>query len=233
VDGQIDGFEEDAVSEGLGFINVHYKIAAATRFGGEVRVAYQYAGRAYADRFGHTPSLDTCVECHDPHSQAIAASACSPCHVNVVNFGDIREIRTSATDYDGDGDTQEGIAAEIEALQGRLLEAMQVYAGSIAGTPLAYADRFPYFVQDTNANGEADDEEVSGGNRYASWTPRLVRVGYNYHFVQQDRGNYSHNPHYVLQILYDSLTDLGEQVAVDTEGLVRPAGDETEGGASQ
>jgi hypothetical protein len=32
----------------------------------------------------------------------------------------------------------------------------------------------------------------------------------------------SRNPYYALQLLYDSLQDLSERVAVDATGLVRP-----------
>ena len=224
----IAGISEDATSDQLSFINVHYAIAAATLMGGEVRGGYQYPDREYVGRFEHADSVEMCADCHDPHSQSIAADECQVCHVEVVNDEDLPGIRTSEPDYDGDGDSEEGIAAEMDALHGMLYAALQDYAAEVVGTPLAYADRFPYFVIDTNEDGEANDDEVNFGNRYNQWTPRLVRAGYNYHFMQQDPGAYVHNARYVLQLLYDSLTDLEEEVDVDVDALIRPTGEEAE-----
>jgi hypothetical protein len=93
----------------------------------------------------------------------------------------------------------------------------------VVGTPLLYADRFPYFFVDTNGNGEAEEDELSFQNQYTTWTPRLLRTAYNYHFSRRDPGNYAHNGPYVLQLLYDSLDDLGERVSVDRGELRRPA----------
>jgi hypothetical protein len=108
-------------------------------------------------------------------------------------------------------------------MQEQVYRAMQAYASQVAGTPLVYVNRFPYFLADANGNGQADEDEINPGNRYAAWTPRLLRAGYNYHFSLQDRGNYAHNGRYVLQLLYDSLDDLGARVSVDMEGPLRPA----------
>lgn len=59
-------------------------------------------------------------------------------------------------------------------------------------------------------------------NRYQSWTPRLLKAAYNYQFVAKDTGAYSHNPHYAIQLLQDSMTDLGKVVGIDVSGLIRP-----------
>ena len=223
VEETIAGLDEDAVSGDLSFINVHYYIAAATWLGTEARGGYEYPDRSYVARFEHVPDMQSCVECHDPHSQTVAWQACSPCHVTVAGFAGLRGIRVGEEDFDGDWDATEGLYGEIETMQEHVRAAMQAYAAQVAGTPLVYADRFPYFVIDTNENGQADSDEINPGNRYAAWTPRLLRVAYNYHFSLQDRGNYAHNGRYVLQLLYDSLGDLGHQVSVDMEGPLRPA----------
>jgi hypothetical protein len=223
VEQAIAGLDEDAVSGDLSFINVHYYIAAATWLGTEAQGGYEYPDRSYVIRFEHVPDVQSCVECHDPHSQAVAWQACSPCHVTVSGFGDLRGIRTGGGDFDGDGDVEEGLYGEIETMQETVYAAMQGYAAQVAGTPIAYADDFPYFVVDTNGNGEADPDEIGGGNAYSAWTPRLLRAAYNYHFSLRDRGNYAHNGRYVLQLLYDSLDDLAHRVSVDAEGPLRPA----------
>lgn len=213
---------DDTVSEDLGFINVHYGVGAATKYGAEVRGAYQYANREYVGFFEHAEQYSTCTECHDAHSTSIEADKCSPCHYEVVDYGDIRGIRTDGVDYDGDGDTDEGISGEIATLHQALYPAIQEYAATVIEQPIIYADAFPYFFNDTNGNGEADDDEVNFGNQYTSWTPRLVRTTYNYHYVYEDPGNFAHNPRYVIQFLYDSLEDLGQQVDVDMTSMKRP-----------
>jgi hypothetical protein len=220
------GYPDDRVVDQLEFINVHYQVAAATLFGGEVRGGYQYADRGYVDRFEHQATVETCVDCHDPHSQRIVVGECTPCHVAVVGYEDLRSIRTSAPDYDGDGDTNEGIAMEIEALHGMVYAALQAYARQVIGTPLIYADQFPYFFVDTDGDGEADEGETGFNNQYTRWTPRLVRTAYNYHYVHQDPGAFVHNGRYVLQLLHDSLADLDEEVDTGLESLTRPVGEE-------
>ena len=55
-------------------------------------------------------------------------------------------------------------------------------------------------------------------NRYVTWTPRLLKAAYNYQYATKDPGAFAHNGKYVLQILYDSLVDLGANVS----GMTRP-----------
>ena len=73
-----DGMDLDTVSSDLGFINVHYGIAAAVMHGAEVRGGFQYPGLAYAGRFAHVPSAGTCVACHEPHRPRWRPRAASP-----------------------------------------------------------------------------------------------------------------------------------------------------------
>ena len=214
----------DTPIEGQGFINPHYFVASATQAGGEARGGYQYDGRTYVPRFTHTETMDTCIECHNPHSLEIDPQTCSPCHANVVDGADFGGVRQSALDHDGDGDTAEGILSEIEALSARLYDAIRDYAASVLGTPIAYhPDTYPYYFVDGNDNGMADEDEANFGNRYVLWSPRLLRAAYNYQFVQKDPGGFVHGPHYQLQLLYDSLDDLGERVSVAMAGLARPS----------
>jgi hypothetical protein len=167
--------------------------------------------------------MDVCTECHDSHSQAVDPKSCSPCHLAVVDHDDLRGIRSGDIDYDGDNNDQEGIADEIETLHGALYEAIQDYAAQRPGVPIVYQpDSFPYWFVDSNDNGEPDDDEVAFPNQYADWTPRLVRTTYTYHFVSQDGGAYAHNPRYVLQVLHDALTDLGQAIDAETAQLTRP-----------
>lgn len=214
------GLDEDAVADGLGFLNVHYGIAAAVLHGADVRGGYQYPGRAYAGRFRHVPSANTCVACHDPHTSKVDETGCLSCHQGVA---DLRAIRTRHADFDGDGNARVGIDAEIDGLRNGLHAAIRAYAATVAGTPIGYAeDSFPYFFVDGNADGTIAPEEAMVPNRYARWTPRLLKAAYNYHVATKDAGGFAHNPHYLLQILHDSLESLSERVPVDMGALHRP-----------
>lgn len=220
VETAVQGMEDDTVSEELGFINIHYAASAATLMGSEAGGGYEYDGKTYAGRFGHVPGLRDCTSCHGPHDTAIEIEDCTSCHAGVT---DLRAIRTSPTDIDGDGDTAEGIGMVTQQLRDRLLEAINLYSTQVAGTPVVYAeDAYPYFFADLDADGRADPDEAIRDNRYASWTPRLLRAAYNYQFATKDGGAYAHNPHYTLQLLVDSLQDLAKVVPLDTEGLARP-----------
>lgn len=102
-----------------------------------------------------------------------------------------------------------------------LLPAIQAYAETTAGTPLAYDPAtYPYWFTDTNGNGEVDEDETGNDNRYMSWTPSLLRAAYNYQYVANDPGAFAHNNPYILQVLYDCLEAIGGQDAV--AGMSRP-----------
>lgn len=216
IDEALAGLEPDVVSDDLGFINVHYAVAAATLLGGDAQVGYQYPGKSYVGRFEHVEGYDTCIECHDAHSTFRNPDQCSPCHLNVVDRTDLREIRVSGVDYDGDGDVDEPIRGEVASFHDALYAAIQDYAAEVIGEPIVYDSSYPYFFRDP------DGGDLTAADGYASWTPRLVRATYNYHYVHEDAGAYTHNARYVLQLLYDSMEDLGQAVPVQLEGFVRP-----------
>lgn len=222
VEAALQGLADDVVSPDLSFIDPHYKIAASTQRGSAARSGYQYPDRQYAGYFAHAAGAEICTDCHNPHSLAVQPQLCATCHSNVAGIGDLTGIRTQPGDYDGDGDTREGIHSEVVSLHERLLDALQQYARSVAGKPIVYGAAFPYFVVDSNDNGMADPEEMNPGNRYDAWTPRMIRAAYNYQFVQKDGGGYVHNARYVLQLLHDSLVDLGETRSLPAAGLSRP-----------
>jgi hypothetical protein len=144
---------------------------------------------------------------------------CADCH----EFKELPDIRDEddETDWDGDGDVIEGIAAEIGTIHEALLAAIYAYAAETLEAPVVYAPAsYPYWYIDTNSNGEADADEINGDNRYASWTPTLLRAAYNYQYVSKDPGAFAHNSRYILQILHDSLAAIGGEEAVT--GMTRP-----------
>lgn len=214
------GLDEDAVSGDLQFINVHYAPSAATLFGGGVRGGFEYEGKVYKGRFDHVPEFNTCTSCHSPHSLKVDIGECTTCHKGAESFTD---IRMSPADFDGDGDTAEGIAAPIAELHARLGAAITLYAAEIAGGPVVYdASTHPYFFVDTDGDGAVSEGEAAFPNRYQSWTPRLLKAAYNYQLIAKEPAVFTHNPHYALQLLHDSLESLSERVDVDMTGLVRP-----------
>jgi hypothetical protein len=214
------GFGDDEVSEEVGFLNIHYFAAGATVFGTEAQGAYEYEGQTYLGRFAHVDAFNECTECHSPHALEVNVEGCGACHAGVESEEDLHSIRITETDFDGDGDTDEGLAGEISTLYEALYPAIQAYADGTIGTPIAYdGHAYPYFFVDTNGNGEADPDEANYGNRYVTWTPRLLKAAYNYQYATKDPGNFAHNGQYILQVLYDSLADMGG----DTGGMTRPA----------
>jgi hypothetical protein len=206
VDRALSGLEDDVASESIRFRNVHYFAAGATLFGTEVKGAYEFAGQTYLGRNAHVEKFDTCVECHNAHALEVKYDECAFCHENVETPEDLHAIRVSETDFDGDGDVTEGLYGEIQTMADVLYAAMQDYSTNTAGSTIVYdPGRYPYFFNDA-------------GEGYASWTPNLLRAGYNYQYVQKDPGAFAHNGLYIIQLMYDSINAVGG----DTTGMTRP-----------
>lgn len=214
----------DEVGENLRFLNIHYFAAGATLFGGEAQGAYEYEGQTYMGRNTHVEQFDTCTECHDTHALTVEIEDCAVCHAGVEDIETVRAIRFNEAeeyvDFDGDGDTEEGIRGEIQTMQEALYAAMQNYAANTEGVDNIVYDShsYPYYFIDTNGDGVADADEANFGNQFNTWTPTLLRAAYNYQYVSKDPGGYAHNGDYLIQVLYDSLVDLGG----DTAGMTRP-----------
>lgn len=218
------GLELDTVAAELQFINIHPFAAGATLYGTEVQGAYEYdlggeEARGYLGRFQHVEGYSNCADCHDVHRQEVKVEACGTCHGGVDTVQDLRTIRMDATDWDGDGDTAEGIAGEIDDLRQALYREMQRYAVEVVRAPMVYdPDVYPHFFRDLDGNGQASANELVPANDYDSWTPRLLRAAYDYQYAQSDPGAFAHNPGYVIQFLYDAIDDLGG----DVSRLTRP-----------
>ncbi len=215
---------DDQVMPKLVFINVHYTAAGATLMGTKARVGYEYSGKTYAGRFPHRAPYTGCINCHELHALKVKVADCSACHKEVTGKASLHKIRVSKVDYDGNQNINEGIAEEIEHMRTRLLAAIQKYAKTVAQKPIAYDPHtFPYFFVDNNGNGKADKDEAKFPNKYNAWTPRLLKAAYNYQFVTKDPGAFAHNPIYTLQLLYDSLSDLGNKVDLNLAEVKRPS----------
>ncbi len=214
----VSGLDPDKPSDSLGFKNVHYFAAGATLFGTEAKGVYEYPGKEYLGQFMHIPDYSTCADCHDAHTQQVNEGACKACH-QVENIADIR-YEDPRIDYDGDGNTQEGLKGEVDTMTATLLTTIQAYASQVLQTPIAYSpEAYPYFFVDANNNGVVD----AGETGYTAWSPRLMEAAYNYQYSMKDPGGFAHNGKYLLQVLYDSIQDLGKEVPVDMSKMVRPA----------
>jgi hypothetical protein len=208
--------DDNTRSAKLVFVDSH-NISAATSFGTEVQGAYEYVGKTYRGRFLRGGVFFNCLRCHDPHTQKVKVETCGDCHT--FPGGDVKSIRVNTTDFAGDGNLQEGVSVEILHMQQKLYTAIQAYAAGTAGVPMVYDKKtYPYYFIDTNKNGKPEADELTAANKYGPWTPRLLRAAYNYNYVSHDPGAFAHNSTYIMQVLYDSLADVGG----DVSGMTRP-----------
>ena len=202
---------DDTVSAALNFQNIHFFPAAATLFAGRAKGGYQYAGQVYDVRFRHVDGYDTCIGCHDPHTTRVKFDACAGCHTGVTDVGGAHQIRMMSSvgiDYDGDGNTSEGIYDELVGLRDKLGTAIRTY-GSEHDAPICYsANSYPYWFVDGNRDGSCSTAEAVTSNAFASWTPRLLRATYNFQMASKDPGAFAHNAKYIIELLFDATTDV-------------------------
>jgi hypothetical protein len=199
----------------FGFRNVHYFAAAATLYGSQVHGGYEYDGKSYDYKFDHIAGYDTCIDCHDSHSLEVKVEQCALCHEGVAKKEDLKNIRmlSSNADYDGDGNVTEGMAFEIEGLQVNLLAQLQAYAKDKTGVSVVYDPAaYPYWFADAEGDGVIDQKD--GANiAFSTWTARLLKAAYNYQVSIKDPGAFAHGNKYIVQLLIDSIEDLGGDVA--------------------
>jgi hypothetical protein len=204
----------DTVDETVRFTNIHYFSAGATLFGSEAKGMYEFEGREYDGPHGHVAAGFTCGSCHNVHALEVKTETCAGCHPGATS---LEAVRFGNTDWDGDGDTTEGVAGEVETMGEMLYEAMKAYAADksvgIVYDPVAY----PYFFEDADGDGVADVGD-SGLVRYSKFTPNLAIAAYNFQYYKKDPGAYAHNAKYVMQVLYDSIALMGGNVS----GMTRP-----------
>ncbi len=200
----------------FGFLNIHYFAAAATLYGNEVKGGYEYADKLYDAKHDHVAGYDTCIGCHDSHSLEVKVDECAVCHTDVASVEDLKNVRevSSLMDYDGDGDTEEGMFYEIQGLQEILYAQMQVYAKEKTGVGLVYdVAAYPYFFADADGDGVPDQNAEGASVRFTTWTVRLLKAAFNYQVSLKDPGAFAHGNKYIVQLLHDSIEDLGGDVS--------------------
>ena len=218
-DAVVAPMEKDGNTVNFGFRNIHYFAAGATLYGSQAQGGYEYDGKVYDAKFRHVPGIDSCVDCHDQHTLEVKIEVCANCHEGVETVEDMQNARMngSLADYDGDGDVTEGIAQELIGLEEILYASILDYAKNTAGTGISYDPAaYPYWFADADGDGAADQGD-NGSVRYTTWTPTLLKAAYNYQVSQKDPGAFAHNAKYIVELLYDSIEDLGG----DVSGLAR------------
>lgn len=191
----------------LSFSNVHYFAAGGTLYGSQVKMGYEYDGKLYDMKHAHVDGFNTCIGCHNQHSLEVKVEACSECHQGVTTVEDLKKVRepSSAMDYDGDGNKEEGVAEEIAGLQEILLKSIEAYGKEVAGAEIKYdGATYPYFM---GADGKA----------YPNWTPRLLKAAYNYQVSIKDPGAFAHGGKYIIELLFDSIEDVNSSEKLTTK----------------
>jgi hypothetical protein len=209
------------------FINIHYFPTAAVMFGSAVNGGYEYSGKTYAGKntfAGHAGERDTCIKCHMRLAETSTADHnflpeledCSTCHVGITKFEDIRIF--GGSNYDGDS-ASEGLRGEIETLETSLIARIQTYATATIGNSIVYDGvAYPYFFYDIDGDGVTDSNEKGFGNRYRKFDDKLLKAAYNYQVSRKEPCGYLHNHRYIVQLLIDSIEDLGGSI----ESYTRP-----------
>ena len=201
------------------FPNVHYFAAGGTLYGSQVKMGYEYEGKSYDAKHAHVDGFNTCLGCHDQHSLEVKVEACAQCHEGVATVDDLKNVRepSSSSDYDGDGDKEEGVAFEIAGLQETLYTSIKTYATEVAGTGIVYdAATNPYWFVDADGDGAID--QVDGKNvNYTFFTARLLKATYNYQVSIKDPGAFAHGGKYIIELLVDSIEDVNAAEKLTTK----------------
>jgi hypothetical protein len=166
-----------------------------------------------------------CSFCHmqsGSHSfDAQFTTECTDCHGVGVTLDNITPAFRPEDNWDGDPTTKP--KAEVAGIAARLYAAIKAYcaAAADAGSPPSGASycayngaAYPYWYKDTNRNGAVDSDETTA----MKFDSKSLRAAYNYQYYQKEPGAWAHNNAYIVQILFDSIQDLGG----DVTGLTRP-----------
>ncbi len=199
----------------FGFLNVHYFAAGATLYGSQAEMGYEYDGKIYDPKFRHVQGYDSCLGCHDQHTLQVKVDQCANCHEGVKTVDDLKNNRENGSleDYNGNGDTKEGIYYEIKGLQDILYSSIQSYAKEVAGTGIVYdAATNPYWFTDADGDGKPDQKDGKPVT-YSTWTARLLKAAYNYQVSVKDPGAFAHNAKYIIELTYDSIDDLNGKIS--------------------
>jgi hypothetical protein len=195
---------QDRIDSGnLGFLNIHYYAAAGSLFGGEAQAGYQYDGNDYIPRNtfpSHPDEFSTCEGCHMTNAEN------GENHTWIPEIANCQSCHGGGDSFDTLGGSPGENYANIDTLSGELYAAIQNYAETTIGTPIAYdPNRYPYWFTDTGA-------------RYNAFDETLLKCAYNYQVALKDPNGFIHNGSYIQQIVYDSIEACGGIPSVEVIG---------------
>ncbi|MFZ1290293.1 MAG: T9SS type A sorting domain-containing protein [Melioribacteraceae bacterium] len=127
--------------------------------------------------------------------------ACEPCHGNVgETFKEKKFYINGSADLDGDG-TAEGLQEEVHGL----METLAAYLPKNADGGV--------LIQSTADFTTAADDSL---------TPRIMRAGYAYFFVEEDRSLGVHNPQFTVGMLKAAIDEMGGVTGIRYENSDLP-----------
>lgn len=128
--------------------------------------------------------------------------ACAPCHGEVgETFKEKKFYINGKADLDGDG-TAEGLQVEVHGL----LEKLATFLPK-------NADGIVLIQSSADFTTAADD----------SLTPRIMRAGYVYFFVEEDRSFGVHNPQFTIALLKAAIDEMGGTTGIEYANTELPS----------
>jgi hypothetical protein len=214
-----DSATELDANAGVTNVSAHRLEAASTLYGSAAGSWYQYAGKTYVATFTHGATATangSCITCHNPHTLEIKLATCQGCHGTSAS---------AAVDPDGIVTTWSTPAGSSTwtATPFNAKQDVDVLASALAATLQSKGVCFPSQAIGGTAVTPYSYSGTCSTTTKASLTPRLLRASFNYGaYLQGDPGAWAHNPDYVKQVLYDSITDLGGTPPGTVSVLNRP-----------
>jgi hypothetical protein len=191
-------------------VNPHYLGAAATVMGTRTKSWYEYDGKSYtafpafwkSGTNGRAPGPHgsphgaECTGCHQgkasKHSFEVDYTYCAGCHTGNYALAPKEE--------------------EYASMKAELLAALNAYVTSAANNAA-------FTTANANATGLCYDGNVYGyvlvqtasgcTTTGAKLDLNAMKAAYNLHWMNKDPGGWAHNEYYVMQLVYDSIVDLG------------------------
>jgi hypothetical protein len=169
-----------------------------------------------------------CTYCHmneGSHAFEPEVAHCDDCHTftNPADISTINRFSAYNGNYDGDAATTT-LKAEVAAIAARLYSRILAYAPTEGQGPIVLdAHASPYWYKDDGAGGGVAGDGIRQAGEttrysYAKNPGKLVKACYNYLLYERDPGAWAHNGFYQIQLMIDSLEDIGG----DLTGLNRP-----------
>jgi hypothetical protein len=190
-------------------VNPHYLGAAATVMGTRTQSWYEYNGKSYtaypafwkAGTTGSAPGPHgsphgaECTGCHQAkesqHSFEVNYTYCAGCHAGAYALAPKEE--------------------EYNSMKAELLAALDAYAqANLTAFQAANGADATGICYDGNVYGYVLVKKATGcSTTGAKLDANAMKAGYNLHWMNKDPGGWAHNEYYVMQLVFDSIVDLG------------------------